>query len=89
MPTYAFILGHATVGGMGTLTRMWGLLLDSVVEAEVVIASGDIVVANESTNAGLFWMSLQFMNQTLYTDSISVLLHSNRLSVAPLLPSVS
>lgn len=47
--------GHATVGGQGPLSRLYGLTLDHVVEAEVVLADGSIVTTNEKTNADLFF----------------------------------
>jgi len=47
--------GHATIGGQGPLSRMWGLSLDHVVEVEVVLANGTITRANSSQNADLFW----------------------------------
>ena len=34
---------------------MFGLAVDQVLEMEVVLASGKIVVANEVMNADLFW----------------------------------
>ncbi len=42
-------------GGIGWMVRTWGLALDSLVEAEVVLADGSIVTANESDQAELFW----------------------------------
>lgn len=48
--------GHATVGGQGPLSRLYGLTLDHVVEAEVVLADGAIMTANEKTNADLFFV---------------------------------
>jgi len=49
--------GHATIGGQGPLSRMWGLCLDHVIEVEVVIANGSIIRANKDQNADLFWVS--------------------------------
>lgn len=37
------------------MSRMWGPALDHIVEVEVVTATGDIVTANNETNADLFW----------------------------------
>lgn len=48
--------GHATVGGQGPLSRQYGLTLDHVVEAEVVLADGTVVTANEKTYADLFFV---------------------------------
>jgi FAD/FMN-containing dehydrogenase len=42
-------------GGIGWMVRKWGLALDSLVGAEIVTASGDILHVNESENADLFW----------------------------------
>lgn len=52
--------GHATIGGLGPPSRMWGATLDHVVEVEVVTADGDIVKASEDENMDLFWVSLPF-----------------------------
>ncbi|KAA8650822.1 hypothetical protein EYZ11_006203 [Aspergillus tanneri] len=35
--------GHATIGGLGPTARQWGMELDHVLEAEVVLANGTIV----------------------------------------------
>jgi hypothetical protein len=42
-------------GGMGWLTRKYGLAIDNLVSARCVTASGDLLVASESQNADLFW----------------------------------
>lgn len=42
-------------GGIGWMVRAWGLALDSLVEAEVVLADGSIMTANESDQPELFW----------------------------------
>ncbi|KIJ25606.1 Glucooligosaccharide oxidase [Sphaerobolus stellatus SS14] len=47
--------GHATVGGQGPLSRMYGLTLDHVVEVEVVLADGTITKANATENPDLFF----------------------------------
>ncbi|KND86277.1 Cannabidiolic acid synthase [Tolypocladium ophioglossoides CBS 100239] len=47
--------GHATIGGLGPMSRMWGSALDHVVEVQVVTAAGDIKTASETENADLFW----------------------------------
>ncbi|RFU76667.1 fad-binding, type 2 [Trichoderma arundinaceum] len=47
--------GHATVGGLGPSSRMWGSALDHVVEVEVVTADGQILRANEDEHEDLFW----------------------------------
>ncbi|KAF3342171.1 hypothetical protein VD0002_g8144 [Verticillium dahliae] len=47
--------GHATIGGLGPSSRMWGSCLDHVVEVEVVTADGKIQRANEDENSDLFF----------------------------------
>jgi FAD/FMN-containing dehydrogenase len=42
-------------GGMGHLTRKCGLTIDNLLEAEVVLASGDIVRASGEENPDLYW----------------------------------
>ncbi|KAH9906409.1 Glucooligosaccharide oxidase [Xylariomycetidae sp. FL2044] len=47
--------GHATIGGLGPSSRMWGSCLDHVIEAEVVTADGTIQRASETENSDLFF----------------------------------
>ncbi|OTB08537.1 putative glucooligosaccharide oxidase [Hypoxylon sp. CI-4A] len=47
--------GHATIGGLGPNSRMWGSCLDHVVEVEVVTADGTIQRASETENSDLFF----------------------------------
>ncbi|MGA8210805.1 MAG: FAD-binding oxidoreductase [Nocardioidaceae bacterium] len=42
-------------GGIGYLTRRFGLTIDNLVSADVVLADGSLVVADESEHADLFW----------------------------------
>jgi FAD/FMN-containing dehydrogenase len=42
-------------GGVGWMVRTWGLTIDVLQEAEVVTASGEVVVASETSNPDLFW----------------------------------
>lgn len=42
-------------GGLGHLTRNYGLAIDSLIAADVVLADGRFVTANEQQNADLFW----------------------------------
>ena len=42
-------------GGIGHLTRKLGLTIDNIIEADVVLASGDLVKANAKTNSDLYW----------------------------------
>ena len=42
-------------GGMGYLTRKYGLTIDNLLEANIVIADGSYVTANKDKNSDLFW----------------------------------
>ncbi|GAC1686020.1 MAG: FAD-binding oxidoreductase [Ktedonobacteraceae bacterium] len=42
-------------GGIGHLTRKYGLAIDNLLSADVVLADGRLVTADESHNADLFW----------------------------------
>ncbi len=42
-------------GGLGHMTRTFGLAIDNLLEAEVVLADGEVVRANASENEDLFW----------------------------------
>jgi len=42
-------------GGVGHLTRKYGLSVDNILDADVVLADGTLVHANEDENADLFW----------------------------------
>lgn len=52
--------GHATIGGLGPLSRQWGTALDHVDEVEVVLADSSIVRANNVTNSDVFWVCFSF-----------------------------
>lgn len=47
--------GLATGGGLGFLVRRYGALVDDIISAEVVTASGDVIEASEDQHADLFW----------------------------------
>ncbi len=49
------IAGITLGGGIGYLTRKHGLTIDSLVAADLVTASGDVVRADQSSHADLFW----------------------------------
>ena len=42
-------------GGMGHLTRKYGLTIDNLLSVDVVLGDGSFVVANAEENADLFW----------------------------------
>jgi hypothetical protein len=42
-------------GGVGNMTRTLGLSIDNLVEADVVLADGSFVTANEDQHPDLFW----------------------------------
>lgn len=47
--------GHATIGGLGPTSRMWGSALDHVGEAQVVLANSSIIRASEIENPDVFF----------------------------------
>lgn len=47
------------LGGFGFLSRLRGLSIDALVEAEMVLADGRIVIVNENENEGLNFLHLQ------------------------------
>ena len=49
-------IGGLTLGGgVGYMTRKFGLTIDSLVAVEIVTASGSILTANETNHPDLFW----------------------------------
>ncbi|MEQ8935822.1 MAG: FAD-binding oxidoreductase, partial [Amphiplicatus sp.] len=49
------VAGLTLGGGHGYLSRAHGLTIDNLLEADVVLADGSFVIANEKENADLFW----------------------------------
>jgi FAD/FMN-containing dehydrogenase len=47
--------GHATIGGLGPASRMWGPALDHIVGATVVLANSSVVTVSGTQNSDLFW----------------------------------
>lgn len=50
--------GHMGCGGFGFPSRMWGLALDAVTAAQVVLANGTIVTASNTQNPDLFFVRI-------------------------------
>jgi FAD binding domain/Berberine and berberine like len=49
------VAGLTLGGGMGHLTRKYGLTIDNLLSVDVVLADGSFVVANSQENPDLFW----------------------------------
>lgn len=47
--------GHATIGGLGPTSRLWGSALDHVEEVQVVLANSSVVTASWTENPDLFF----------------------------------
>jgi FAD/FMN-containing dehydrogenase len=57
IPTFASvgIAGATLGGGAGVASRRFGLTIDNLVSAQVVLADGRLVAANDRENPDLFW----------------------------------
>lgn len=51
------ITGYTLGGGIATLTRMYGLTCDSLLAVKVLLANGEIVIANKDEYPDLYWAS--------------------------------
>ncbi|SDB37388.1 FAD/FMN-containing dehydrogenase [Flavobacteriaceae bacterium MAR_2010_188] len=49
------VAGLTLGGGVGYLTRKYGLTIDNLLEAEMVLADGSFVTVNAEKNTDLFW----------------------------------
>lgn len=49
------VSGLTLGGGIGHLSRAYGLSIDSILEVDVVLANGKLVTASEKENSDLFW----------------------------------
>lgn len=47
--------GHTSFGGFGLSSRKFGLLLDTVVSADIVLANGTLITASQTQNTDIFW----------------------------------
>ncbi|CAK5273796.1 unnamed protein product [Mycena citricolor] len=53
--SFVGIGGHSGYGGFGFTSRAWGLTLDTIKSATVVLANGTIATASPSSNSDLYW----------------------------------
>lgn len=74
--------GHATLGGFGLDSRLWGLLVDTVVQLDVVLPDGSCQSVSATSNPDLFWalrgagagfaVVTTFYFQTLAAPSVNI-----------------
>ncbi|KAF8229605.1 glucooligosaccharide oxidase [Tricholoma matsutake] len=72
---YVGIGGHASFGGWGMTSRMWGLTLDNILSINLVLANGTIVTASQHENSDLFWGMRGAGSSFGITTSIEVTTH--------------
>lgn len=49
------VAGLTLGGGMGWLSRRFGLTIDSLLAVDIITANGDVICANENNDPELFW----------------------------------
>lgn len=49
------VIGWSIGGGHGPFAPGKGLGVDNILEAEIVTATGDLIIANSTTNSDLYW----------------------------------
>ncbi|KAJ7492737.1 glucooligosaccharide oxidase [Mycena latifolia] len=52
---YVGLGGHAGFGGWGLSSRNWGLLIDQIVGADLVLSNGTSIHVSQTENPDLFW----------------------------------
>ncbi|KAJ7646906.1 glucooligosaccharide oxidase [Roridomyces roridus] len=52
---YVGVGGHGGFGGWGMAARNWGLLIDQIVSAEMVLSNGTVVHLSATQHPDLFW----------------------------------
>ena len=61
------------LGGFGFLSRLHGLSIDSLVEAEVVLADGSIIIVNEKEHSGvLVTCPLPYIRRHALTRNVEI-----------------
>ncbi|PFH48545.1 Glucooligosaccharide oxidase [Amanita thiersii Skay4041] len=69
---YVGIGGHASYGGFGFTSRMWGLTLDTILSINLVLANGTIATTSKAQNSDLFWAMRGAGSSFGITTSITV-----------------